>query len=190
MAVDVNKITYGAGVLSLGAWVTAGGAGTLTDVGATVDGVEIQLDGAEDLEIEIDQAITPVKAVAMKAVKSLTCTIAEMGLPLLQQLLRQVAGNLTGADPNRSLIIDLPQSGDAYMLQATFVTRGIQGATGVYASRTYTFWKCKPKIEAIPHKKNEIQKYKLTLAIWQDTSIAPATAGKGQFGKVVDTGAA
>lgn len=185
MTVDVNKLAVGAAVVSIGDWVAAAAAGTLTDVGLTTGPAELS-DVSEDVEVEGEQVQGVVRSVPTKKTVTLKVPMAEADLDKLQRLLRQPTANLTGTAPNKTLAVDAEEE---QYLQVQCVTQGIAGSGGTHATRTLTFWRCSMTgREAVPFTKGGVQQWAAVFKVHQDTSVS--AGGSGQFYKIADAGAA
>ncbi len=180
---DIKNAPVGAAVVSLGAYVAAGGAGTLTDVGYIKEGVELH-DQTEDYELETENTQGPLRSVPIKKDVTVKVVMAENDLDKLAKLVRQAAAALTGAAPNKVLSV----SGDQEMyFQLQIVTKGVAGATGVYGTRTITCWRAVPKTrDAIKFTRKGEQVVGVTFKLMED----PSAASSGSFYKIADTGGA
>lgn len=184
MAVDSKKIAIGAGVLSVGAYVAAGSAGTLTDVGLTKEGTELAFKVTKAEVGNGEQVFGPQLAVPTDVEMELKAVLGEADIDKLQWIFSQPTANLTGTAPNRSLLLGEPT--EDYR-QVQLVTKGIKGTNGTAASRAFTGWKAFVKsVEPIKYAKAAEQLYSVTLGFCEDVTVATAD----KFGKLVDTGAA
>lgn len=183
MAIEVKNIAIGAGVLSIGDWVTAGGAGSLTDVGLLKDGSEITIE-EENYEIESDSVQGALLSVPVKTTVKVKAVMQEATLALLRRMIQQPTGNLTGTAPNDTLLVG--DRTEQYS-QMTISTKGGKGAGSVAATRLFTFWKGVPKLGgAIAIKKGAEQTWEVEFSIMYDPSLATAD----KFFKIANSGAA
>lgn len=182
MAVDIKKMAIGAATLSIGDWVTTGGAGSLTDVGATQEG-SMLAEATEFFDVEIEQAQGIVRSVPTKRTPTIKAKLVEADLDKLQRLLHQPTTNLTGTSPNRTLLVGEAQ--EAYH-QIQIVSKGIQGSSGVAGTRTITVWRAVVKnIGETAYAKGGLQTRDVEIAILEDLSVTTAD----KLYKIVDSGA-
>lgn len=178
---DVSKTLVGAiGTLSIGPWVAAGGAGTLVDMGFTVEGQDVT-DQIEHFDLEIDQAQGIVRSIPIKKSVSLKVALAEADLAKLQTILGQPAGNMSGTAPAVSL--EVGSEAERYF-QVQFTSPGPPSAGGAKVTRTWTMWRCSLKRDAMPLKKNGITKVGVTITVLEDLSITGGN--KGTFYKITE----
>lgn len=183
MAVDIKNIAIGAAVLSLGDWVTAGGAGSLTDVGLTLEGSMLSI-ATEFFDVSGEQVIGKVRSVPTSMTVTVKAKLQEASLDNLRRAINQPSANLTGTAPNKSLLVGEPSE---QYLQGTLVTKGIAGSTSVHATRTITFWRGVVKsIGEISYSKGGNQVYDVEIECLEDTSVSTAD----KFFKIVDTSGA
>jgi len=176
MSGTITKIFQKAPVVSVGAWVTAGGAGSLTDVGYTEGGVEISVNH-EDTVISPDQEPGNVAHFPVMTDFSMKFTMLEATVDNLLTALRQAAANKTGTTPDFTL--EIGEGSEAY-LQIQLVGKG-GGTTGV---RTVTVWRgIVASVEPIGQKKNEPTKVAVTVNCLRDPSVSAA----GKHMKLVET---
>jgi len=161
MAPTVSKILVGAhATLSIGAYVASKGAGTLTEVGSTLGGVQID-PKTEHYMVEIDQRLAAVAAVPKKREVEVKVKLMEATLANLQTALAQVAGALSGT---ATLLYDLSAAELYYQVQ--LVGKGAGAGT-----RTVTFWKAFIKdLGAWAFQKDNAQSLELTLGICEETT--------------------
>lgn len=175
MATNTANTLIGAATVSIGAWVTAGGAGSLTDVGHTAGPVTVQ-HSFEDHDTKSERAKGIIKKTAIDMAVTVKVPALEATLEHWRQLSRQAAANLTGTPPDMTLRVGDHSS--AYF-QMTLVGPGV-GTTGV---RTVTLWKCIPiDVGEIKFAKGEDVVFDVTWAVLYDDSVATAD----KFYKVVD----
>lgn len=184
MSVDSKKIAIGAGVLSIGPYVAAGGAGTLVDVGLTKEGTELSLKITKAEVGNGEQVFGPQFAVPTDVEMELKAVMGEADIDKLAWLTSQPSGNLTGTAPNKSLLLGEPE--EQYK-QIQVVSKGIRGTNGTAASRTFTGWKGFVKsVEPVKFAKGSEQVYSVTFGFCEDLTVTTAD----KFGKIADTGAA
>ncbi|HEY3175678.1 MAG TPA: hypothetical protein VGK94_07950 [Candidatus Polarisedimenticolia bacterium] len=183
MATALRKIAIGRADVSLSAYVTAGGAGTFTDVGHTKGPCTIEESGS-DYEVKSEQELGSLMSVPIEKKVMLKFAMIEADVANLQKALRQPSGNLTGTPPNSILAVGDPQ--EEYR-QIQLVTKGIKGtATGAAATRTVTIWRgAFVSIEPIGFSKESEQVYGVTVNCLYDESVATAD----KYYKIVDSGA-
>lgn len=183
MAIDVKNIAIGGAVLSIGDWVTAAGAGSLTDVGLLKDGSELTFE-TENYEVESDSAQGMLAAVPIKTSVKIKAVLQEATLDNLRRVLNQVTGNLSGTAPNKTLLVG--ERSEQYH-QLSIVSKGPKGSGLTSATRTITGWKGVVKIaDAIAFKKGAEQTYGVEITLLYDPSVSTAD----KFLKIVDTGGA
>jgi len=176
MATDTTQIHIGAATVSVGAWVTAGGAGSLTDVGH-MKGPATLTPSFEDYEIKSERAFGTLKREPQDAKLSLALDLQETTGEHMRIAFRQPAANLTGTSPDKTLRIG--DMAEQYH-QITLVATG-PGTTNV---RTLTLWRgFVESTGAIPYAKGEEQHYPVTFDILYDDSVTSLD----KFGKQVDT---
>lgn len=177
MAVTVANILVKSAVVSIGDYVTAKGAGSLTDVGATLGGASIGVTHTLK-RLETDQQLGEVGGVPSKRVMELKFAMIESDMEKFRIAFGQPAANKTGAPPNYTLVVDADAAEQYHQL--SFVSKG----TGTTKVRTITFWRCAVVgIEPVAYKKDDQQTYTVTVAVFQETT----GAGLDTFCKIVDT---
>jgi len=175
MALDATNIIVGAGTFNIGAYVAAGGAGTLADVGHTSAANELAAE-FENTDFESERAQGIVKTVPSKTGYTLKIPIMQAESEMLRIALAQPAANQTGTGENLTLRVGARV--EQYH-QATIVTTGV-GTTGV---RTLTFWKLQAiAVDAIQYGKNALQQFIVTFRVMFDDSVTTAD----KFWKSVD----
>ena len=167
MATDSKLVLLGAGVVSIGAYVTAGGAGTLVDVGHTQGSPMLSIN-AESVQIESERSVFSVASSITKMGASLKWTCLEVGVDNLRIALAQASGNISGTGYNKTLLVgNITEA----LQQIQIVTKG-PGTTGV---RTLTFWKCLLKSAGeIPYGKGVAQNLPLEFEVLLDESVTTA----------------
>ena len=176
MATDTNNIFVGAATVSIGAWVTAGGAGSLTDVGH-MKGPASLAPAFEDYKVNSERAFGALKSIPVNGSLKLNLDLQEVTIEHLRIAFRQPAANKSGTSPDFTLRIgDFTEQ----YHQVTVVATG-GGTTGV---RTITLWRA--AVEScgeIPFAKSEEQHLPLALDCMYDDSVTTAD----KFGKIVET---
>ena len=132
MSVTTTNIIVGSGTLSVGEYVTAGGAGSLTDVGATDGGVSIT-PNLSVLDIFVDQQITAIAGAKTKSEYILKTNLMESTLGLLAMAWGQPASNVAGGIFYVGDDMTLPYK------QLSFVGRAAGAPAGL--TRTLTCWR-------------------------------------------------
>lgn len=175
MATDTNNVFAGAAVLSVGDYVTAGGAGSLTDVGHMKGPVSLT-PAFEDYEIKSERAFGTLKRIPLSGSLKLAADLSEVTAEHLRIAFRQPAANKAGTSPDlRVLIGDFTEQ----YHQISCVVTG-DGSTGV---RTITLWKgFVESLGAIPFAKGEEQHLPITFDCMYDDSVGSAD----KFGRIVD----
>jgi len=167
MATDATKIEVGSGVFSIGDWVTAGGAGSLADVGHIKSPFEIGV-AMENFDVETERAIGIVKTTPTKDDYTLKVHFHEADPEWLGFALGQPDANLTGTAPDETLLVG--DRSERYH-QATIVGTGI----GTTAVRTWTFWRLQViSLEPVLIGKAVEQSYNVTFRILRDDSVSTA----------------
>ena len=167
MATDSTKIMVGAGTFSIGDYTSAGGAGSLTDVGDILTPYEIGSEFA-NFDVETERATGIVATYPLTDGHTIKVAMAESDPTWLRIAMGQPSANLTGTTPDKRLLV-----GDraAQYHQATLVATGI-GTTGV---RTWTFWKLQVlSKEPIQVGKGVVQSYVVTFRALRDSTVATA----------------
>lgn len=175
MATDTSKIFAGAAVVSIGDYVTAGGAGSLTDVGHMKGPVSLT-PSFSDYEIKSERAFGTLKRIPLDGSLKLALDLQEVTVEHLRIAFRQPSANKAGTTPDfRLLIGDFTEQ----YHQITVVVTGA-GTTGV---RTMTLWKgYVESLGAIPFAKGEEQHLPLTIDCLYDDSMGSSD----YFGRIVD----
>lgn len=164
MATSAANVRVGAGVLSFGDYVAAGGAGSLTDVGHTRN-VSLNV-AVEDFDHETDRSFGIVKSVPVRIQGTIGAILDEATPENYRIAFRQPSGNKSGTPPNETLLVGRPL--EQYH-QATIVTSGI----GTTEQRTFTFWKVRVALNGeIPFQKAAVQNLPIQGAVLYDDSVA------------------
>ena len=175
MATNAAFICVGAATVSIGDYVAAGGAGSLTDVGHTKGPVTLA-PTFEDYEVKSERAYATLARIPQSNSLKLKVPMSEATAENLRIALRQPAANKSGTGNNLTLRV-----GDAkeQYHQVSVVTKGV-GSTGV---RTITLWKCFCEgLAEIPFAKGAEQVYEATFDCLYDDSVGTAD----KIGKWVD----
>ena len=176
MGVDDTKVKVGAGVISIGEYVAAGGAATLVDIGHTDQPFAIN-SNFESFDVESERTDGLILTVPIKSTYEVEFSVLEVTPGRLAQIFRQAAGSVTGTAPNQTIVIT---SAVSRLFQIQIVGKGI-GTTGV---RTVTFWRCQPvSCEPILHGKAAVQAYRALFRVLYDSSVNPPA---GEYFKQVD----
>ena len=175
MATNTSNIFAGAAVVSIGNYVSQGGAGSLTDVGHMKAPVSLS-PSFEDYEIKSERAFGTLKRIPIDGSLKLSVDLSEVTAEHLRIAFRQASANKTGTSPDFTLLIgDFTEQ----YHQITVVATG-PGTTGV---RTATLWRA--YVEAlgeIPFAKGEEQHLALTFDCLYDDTVTT----NDKFGKIVD----
>ncbi|MEN6527068.1 MAG: hypothetical protein ABFD65_11330, partial [Candidatus Polarisedimenticolia bacterium] len=130
MAGDASKILIGAATVSIGPWVTAGGAGTLVDVGFTSGPVELTTK-TTFYDAKVEQAETPVAQAITEQSFTLKVPCIQGELEKLRMATQQPTANLV----TKTLTVARPT---LQYYQVQFVGKGPE--TG--GTRTVTIYRC------------------------------------------------
>lgn len=183
MANNSGLFSLGRADISISAWVTAGGAGTFTDAGHLEGEAMLEFD-KEDLLEGSEQVLGSLISEPIKFGVRLKFALKETSLDNMQKYLGQAAANLTGAAPNKTLLIGDPSP---LFYQVKVVTKGertVQGAT-TPATQTWTFWRmAAQKPEPLSLKKDKVRLMGFTYEALYDESVSTAD----KYGKVVNSG--
>ena len=176
MATDTTQVHIGAAVVSIGDWVTAGGAGSLTDVGHMKTPASLT-SAFEDYEVKSERAFGTLKREPLAGKLTLALDLQETTAEHMRIAFRQPSANKTGTSPDFTLRIG--DFAEQYH-QITAVVTG-PGTAGV---RTFTFWRGFVEgVGAIPFAKGEEQHLPLTFDILYDDSVTSLD----KFAKCVDS---
>ena len=183
MANNSGLFSLGRADISISAWVTAGGAGTFTDIGHLEGDAMLEFD-REDLMEGSEQVLGSLFSEPIKFGARLKFAAKESSLDNMQKYLGQPAANLSGIVPNKTLLIGDPV---ATYYQIKVVTKGertAQGATTA-AAQTWTFWRMAiQKPEPLVMSKAKVRLLGFTLEAINDESVTTAD----KHGKVVNSG--
>jgi hypothetical protein len=184
MALDLSNIVGGSGLMSIGPYVAAGGAGSLVDVGETSAPFELSPE-LENTDFEGERTGGIVKSLASKTGFVLKCPLMQAEALLMMMALGQPAANATaGTGENYTARVGVRV--EQYH-QATIVTPGVIGTGGTPAVRTYTFWKLQAiACEPITIGRLVLQQWIASFRALPDASVTTAD----KFFKWVDVGAA
>ncbi len=176
MSTATAQINIGAAVVSIGAYVTAGGAGSLTDIGHMKAPASLT-PAFEDYEVKSERAFGTLRREPIGGKLSLALDLQETTAEHMRIAFRQPAANKTGTSPDFTLRI-----GD-FAEQYHQVTLVVDGP-GAGSVRTWTFWKgFVESLGAIPFAKGEEQHLPITLDILYDDSVTTLD----KFAKCVDS---
>lgn len=178
MATVTANIMVGAATVSIGAWVTAGGAGSLTDVGHTK--TPVTLTGAfEDFELISERAPGVMSKINTMTRFKLKIPIIEATMANWLAALREPVANLTGTPPDEILLVGGAGPAEKYH-QITLVGPGL-GTTGV---RTLTFWRgVVESVSEVPFAKGAEQLLEVVYDILWDGTVSTLD----KFFKIVET---
>jgi len=175
MATNTANVKIGAAAVSIGAYVTAGGAGSLTDVGHTKSGTTLA-PSFNDYDSKSEQAFGTLKKVPQDGSIKLKVHMMEATLELLRVAMRQAAANLTGTPPNLTLRVG------PFIEQYHQIQVAVPGV-GTTQARTLTLWRGSVEsVAEIPYAKGAEQAYEVTFDCLWDDSIGTAD----KIYKVVD----
>jgi len=178
-----NFVIAPVSMISIGDYVAAAGAGSLTDLGYTESPISLE-NAFENHEVTADQTLGAHRAPPTKMSVKLKFIMKESLLENWRIALRQAAAQKTGTTPNFILAVADPV--EQYH-QVAFVTKAVEGPTGTKGTRTITVWRgVVESVEAVAFGKDSEQLLSVTLAcLYDDTVTTPTTAGT--YYKVVDT---
>jgi hypothetical protein len=164
-ALDVTKIVVGAhSKIEVAPWVTAKGAGTFADAGASNGGLTFE-EKVEHHMVEIDQRLGPVSAHPKKREGEIKVKYSQAEIDNLRIALGKPSGSVTGTPPDFTFKSDFSATEQYYQIKVT--GKGL-GTTKV---RTWTFWRCFAKAMApIPQKKDSEQFFEVTFGVLEETT--------------------
>jgi hypothetical protein len=170
MAKDIKRIQIGGAQLSMGSWVAAGAAGSLTEVGILKQGSE--LTPTRELYMpDFESFQSPIAAFVTKQTWALKAVMAEAAVSLLREILAQPAANLTGLSPNETLVIG--ESTYEEYLQLELLGGGPMGTGYVRGDATVTVWKAVlQSLDPIMFSKGQEQLFGATFACLLDPTIS------------------
>ena len=175
MAQTTASVIVAGATVEMSAYVTAGGAGTFTEVGHTSSPTELQ-GTFEDVDITSEQVPGIVAKRRISSRYTLKFRMMETVLENWRQAMRQAAANLTGTPPDMTLLVG---AGAEQYHQIQIVGTGV-GTTGV---RTLTAWKfIVTEMAPIAFAKGAPQEIEITGELCYDESVATAD----KFFKAVD----
>lgn len=176
MPTNTANLLIGPATISVGDWVTAGGAGTLTDVGHTKGGTKLAPQ-FNDVDIDSDQSFGALRKFPASGSFSIKIPMEEITLENLRRAMRQPSANVTGAAPNQTLLLGAPAE---QYLQVQMVGPGL----GTNKVRTATLWRCiVSEVAELGINKEGAQLLDVTLMVLYDDSVATAD----KFGTIVDS---
>ena len=186
---ESNRIIVARADVGPAPFATGGVAGTFVDVGYTKEAASIEpVTGWFDVETE--QTLAAVDGAPIKQDWTFKFTLLELKLDMIRQLLNLVSGDLTGVDPNKTLVLNEPwRSGTPQMYQLRFTTKGTKLSTDpakVRASRTITFWKTILQgFDPWKLAKGDVQALAVTARAYHDES---SNVTNGIYGVKAETG--
>lgn len=184
MANNSNNWLVGAGVVSVGAYVASGGAGSLTDIGIIIGGTSLDNKRAYH-ELKSDHHLGVLEVVKTQDMSEIKLVMGEADADRVMLAMDQPSANVSGTAPNKTLLHN-PNS-PVQLKQIQIVGVGPKGATGTAAARTVTAWKAYFKeVGPWEHKRDGEQKLAVTIGLLQDLSVS--TSDKDW--KAVDVGGA
>lgn len=167
--------------LDISAYVTAGGAGTFTNVGYTKGPLTVDL-GQSQFESKAEQVLGSLNVIPIEFKPMVKATLLQSNLDLLQEIINQPAANLTGVAPNKVLLIGDPV--ESYY-QVKITGKAIASTAGVHGTQTILLWRCAfTAVEPIGHAKDNEKVYGITLVPVYDETLATAD----KYGKITDAG--
>ena len=186
---ESNRVVVARADVALAPFAPGGAPGTFVDVGYTreVAGMEASIGM---LETECEQTLMAVDVTPIKQEINLSFHLLEAKTENLARYLQQIAGDLSGVDPNKVLILNEPwRDGLPQLWQVRFTTKGTKlttDPTKVRATRTITYWKCYVQgLGNLQFGKSEFQSLPIKARVLHDES---STTTLGIYGKIADTG--
>lgn len=175
-----TNIAIGAATVTVGTYAAAGaGGGSMTDVGHTKGPTTLNVQ-YEDYEISSEQSFGALRKIPQNAAVKLKVLMSESVMNNIRTALRQPTANVSGTEPNRTLLVGAPA--EQYH-QIVVATRGTGGTT--VATRTMTFWKCiVESLGEVQYTKSGEQVFEVVFHVMYDDSVATAE----KFFKYVDSG--
>lgn len=181
MAQVVTNVAVAFATTNVGAYVPAGGAGSLTEVGHTSDATELSI-AYNDYALKSEQSFGAMRKIPIDAEVGLKLPMMESTAENERITFRQAAAQKSGSAPNQTLLVGVI-SEQYHQLQ--MVTKGT-GATTT-ATRTVTMWKGAPKqVDNISYTKKQFQNLGPTFDLLFDDTVATGD----KFLKIVDSGGA
>ncbi len=178
MATTTANILVGAATVALGPYVTAGGAGSLVDVGHTKTPTTLTAT-FEDFEIISERAPGVLSKVNTMTRYAIKVAAIEASMQHYLDALREPLGNLSGTPPDTILLVGGAGPAEKYH-QITLVGKGL-GTTGV---RTITFWRAViESVSEIPFAKGAEQLLEMNFSVLWDGSVST----NDKFLKIVET---
>jgi hypothetical protein len=186
-----DQIAGSVAALQVGDWVTAGGAGTLVDLGY-LGKVEVEYSDTHK-QFKPSNSFGPTRDYKTARVRKITAQIAQSSLRTLATTLGDVRTAVLAAAGSATYPDEDPTSTEKYF-QVALVETGLdmlpsftEGATDKYIKRTRTWWRCSMK----PNHKLDVsldgeQYYGIELVPCRDDSVTSSTS-IGKYGKTVDS---
>ena len=180
MANNAGKIVFGRADISISPWVTAGGAGSFVSAGHTEGDAILELD-KEDLSEGSEQVLGKLFQEPIGFGMRLKYAAKEASLDLMGDYLQQIAANLTGTAPNKTLLIGEPT---AVYKQIKIVTTGEATLqSGLKAIQTITLYRCAMlKPEPLSFAKGKVRLLGFTWEVMYDESMTTLD----KYGKIVN----
>jgi hypothetical protein len=168
MAQVSGNICIGKAVITVGPYVTAGGAGTLVDVGHT-KGPTTLATAFENYDAVSEQAPTPLESVPSTTTYKLKVPVEEATIDNWLIASREPVANKSGTPPAFTLRVGGPTGKKYHQIQ--IVTAGL-GAT---LTRTITIWKAVVEsVSEIPFAKGGEQLLEVTVNCLYDDTVTTA----------------
>lgn len=179
MGTAANVLVGAVSSVKIGAYVTAKGAATLSDVGFTTKPLTFD-PKSEFFLFSPEQNLGNVIAVPKMRDVEIKIELAEATIANLTTALAQPTTNQTGTAPNQTLAFDASAAALYYQLQ--FVGPGL----GTGLTRTVTCWKAYVKdMGSWAFSKEGAQILPLTLGLCEETT--GSTASPSSFCKIVES---
>lgn len=175
MATTTANICIGAATVSVGAYVSAAAAGTLTDVGHTKEAVTIA-PAFEDHEVKSERAFGVLKRIPIGGSFKLKVSVMEATMENYRVAFRQPSGSTSGTSSNLTLRVgDFNQN----YHQVAIVTNGV----GTNGTRTITIWRAMVEsVGEVTYGKTGEQVLQITFDCLYDDTVSTAD----KFLKIVD----
>jgi len=168
MAQVSGNICSGRAVVSVGPYVTAGGAGTLVDVGHTKAPTTLAVE-RENFDAVSEQAPTPVESVPSLTTYKVKVPVEEATIDNYLIATGEPVANKSGTPPNLTLRVGGPTGKKYHQIQ--LVTAGL--GTGLI--RTITIWKAVlMSVSEVPFAKGGEQLLEMTFNCLYDDTVATA----------------
>lgn len=184
MALDLTKVAIGGADVQIADWAANTGATGYVSVGILKDPPELAF-SPENYMPEFESLPGAPVSFPNKDKGTLKVVMAECDLVKLQWILQQPTANLSGTDPNRTLLIG--DRTEQYK-SIKIITKGITGSGGTRATRTVSVYRVAAvgKIDPVTFGKSKEQLFSVTFDVLYDTTVTT----NDRWAKIVDTGAA